>query len=82
MKLPQTPARVSVGLNMKKAVWTVFKVLGMLFVIVSCVVFIKRMAMVGAMTGNYVPLAIVLLVDCVLVYWAYRVIWNPISPKE
>jgi hypothetical protein len=66
---------------MKRAIWLILKVVGMLFVILACVNDIRSMAMVSQMTGNYLFLVVCLLVAAVFVYWAYRVIWKPIRAK-
>jgi len=67
---------------MKKVIWTVLKLLGMAFVILSCIDFIHRMALVGSITGHYQLLVLIIFVDLGLTYWAYRVIWRPIKPRE
>ncbi len=59
---------------MNKSVWTILKLLAMLFVILSCISFIHNMALVGSITGNYGLLGIMVVVDAGFVYWAYRVI--------
>ncbi len=64
-----------------KAVWMILKVLGMLFVCLTCLASIHRMSMVSSLTGNYWFLVATLLVDAGLLYWAYRVIWKPIKAK-
>jgi hypothetical protein len=66
---------------MKRALWTILKALGMLFVILVGVKNIRSMAMVTNMTGNYLFLIASLLVAAVLVYWAYRVIWKPLGRR-
>jgi hypothetical protein len=64
-----------------KVVWIIQKVLGMLFVGLTCLASIHRMSMVSSLTGNYLFLVATLLMDAGLLYWAYRVIWKPIKKK-
>lgn len=64
-----------------KVFWIILKVLGMLFVGLTCLNSIQKMSMVSSITGNYLFLAAILVVDAGLLYWAYRVIWKPIQAK-
>jgi hypothetical protein len=64
-----------------KVVWIILKVLGLLFVGLNCLNSIQKMSMVSSMTGNYLFLAVTLVVYAGLLYWAYRVIWVPIKKK-
>jgi hypothetical protein len=56
------------------------RIIGMGFVIVSCMAFITRMTMVGRLTDQWGYLVVIVAVSAGLVYWAYRVIWCPIRP--
>lgn len=62
-------------------VLVILKVLGMAFVILSCVAFIQRMVMVATMTGQWAYPVGMGLISCLMIYWAYCVIWRPIKRK-
>ncbi len=42
---------------------------------------IRGLAKAGGITGNYTPFTIALILSVVLSYWAYQVVWTPITPK-
>lgn len=64
---------------MKRVLWLV-KVVGMGVVVVMCLAFIHRMAMVKQLVPSLWPLLpAIIVVSTGYVYWAYRVIWRPID---
>jgi hypothetical protein len=58
--------------------WLVLKSAAMLFIILCCILFAARMNLLGAETGNYQYLILVLILDTAFISWAYHVIWKPI----
>ncbi|MFL5386255.1 MAG: hypothetical protein ACJ8GN_27375 [Longimicrobiaceae bacterium] len=63
-----------------RAAWIALKLVGMVIVVLFCMAFIQRMAMVATMTGQWLYPVGMVLISITLVYWAYRVIWRPIRP--
>ena len=68
---------------MKKVIWRILKVLGMLIVVAYALRSVYHMSMVRSMNPDLWPLLVgALVLGAGLVYWAYRVIWCPIKPKK
>jgi hypothetical protein len=66
-----------------KVFWVTLKVLGMLFVIGFCNNSVYHMSVAGGAMGHPMPMVVVSLFFWVLfVYWAYRVIWKPITSRK
>lgn len=64
-----------------KWVWLALKVLGMLFVILVCMSSLHKMGLVMGITHNFLYVLGYLPIAAALVFWAWRVIWKPISPS-
>lgn len=65
------------------SLWTILrvglKVLGMGFVIASCLMFIKQASIYKALTHDGQPFANVIFVSLIFVVWGYNVIWKPLD---
>jgi|CZKF01.1.fsa_nt_gi hypothetical protein len=64
-----------------KVFWIILKVLGMLFVGLTCYNSILHISAADAITSLKWPLFLVLALSALFLYWAYRVIWKPIGSK-
>jgi hypothetical protein len=50
-------------------------------VLSTFIIDIRGLAWVGGVNGNYTPLIVALIVSVVLLYWAFQVVWTPVTPK-